>query len=183
MKKILLYFILSLFFFFLGSGIGFFMAQKKINIKKNDIYNQCFNDARETLSKVYKMPAKKDVNFIETNFYGKIAKLDVVNNNIVIDPAALSNGRDNISSLVLVLDNDTELKKVIKKTDEEYKKELEEFNQKHLKNKDLKYPLQFTRISVNFNDFSVGQKITVFSKEDIRNKEEVGVSRIIINYQ
>jgi len=182
-KKIIIYFVLFLIIFLLGISTGFLIAKNKINIEKDEIYSKCWEKARNQLVKTCKPPMNMDKNFKETNFYGKIVKINKDNKQIIIDPAPLSNGKDNISSLILLVDDNTKIEKIVKKSEEEYKKELDEYHQKYITNKNLKYPLQFSNLSANFDDFLVGQKITVSSKEDIHNKEEVGVNKILINYQ
>lgn len=180
-QKKILYFISFLLIFFLGGIAGGFFVESKIKIKKQNIYSDCWNDARKELIGICK-PMDIDQNAVENNFYGKVIEIDSKNNEVIVDPASLSDGQDNISSLILQINENTKIEQVVKKDDIEYKKELEEYNKNIKTNKGLIYPLQFKREIVDFNSFLVGQSVTVNSSEDIKNKLKVEAVKVTINY-
>lgn len=182
-KKIFLYFIIFVIIFALGGVTGSFIIMNKIKIEKDKILSDCWDNARKELVGTCRPPANIDENAAVTNFYGKLLEIKSDLKQIVIDPAPLGDGEDKISSLILKITPDTQIEQVIRKDDIEYQKELEEFNQKFESDKNIIYPLQYANKPVDINAFKAGQVVTITSKEDVRNSEQLEALKIVINYE
>ena len=181
-QKIFLYLIIFLFVFTLGVLAGGFFIKNKINIEKQNIYSDCWDKARKELIGVCKPPTNINKNAPITNFYGKLISVNMEEEQIVIDPAPLGDGEDNISALILQISDSSKIEQIVKKDDAQYKKELEEYNKNYEKDESLVYPMKFFYKQVDFIAFQTGQTVTITSKEDVRNKKQVEAVKIVINY-
>lgn len=181
-QKVFLYLIIFLLVFVLGGIAGVFFIKNKIDINKNSIYSKCWDEARKELIGVCMPPASINKDTAITNFYGKIIKINDSDNQIIIDPAPLSDGEDNISALILQISDSAKIEQIVKKDDSQYEKELEEYNKNYEKNENLAYPMKFFYKQVDFVAFRTGQTVTITSREDVRNKKQVEAVKIVINY-
>lgn len=182
-RKIIFFSFIFILIFALGVVFGGFFIKNQIKIEKDKILSDCWDNARKELIGTCKPPLSTNNNIPETNFYGRLLEIKPDLKQIIIDPAPLGDGEDNISSLYIQIDDETIIEQVIKKEDLEYQKELEEFNKNFEKDVNLKYPMQYVYKSVDFSAFIAGQSVTVFSKEDVKNKKEVTAIKMVINYE
>ena len=181
-QKIFLYLIIFLLVFALGGVAGGFFVKNKINIEKQNIYSDCWDEARKELIGVCKPPTSINKNAPITNFYGKLISISIEKKQIIIDPAPLGDGEDNISELILQISDNTKIEQIVKKDDVQYKTELEEYNKNYEKDESLVYPMKFFYKQVDFIVFQTGQTVTITSKEDVRNKKQVEALKVVINY-
>ncbi|MCK5319881.1 hypothetical protein KAJ61_00645 [Candidatus Parcubacteria bacterium] len=181
-KKTFLYLIIFLLAFALGGIAGGFFVKNKINIEKQNIYSNCWDDARKELIGVCRPPTSINENALITNFYGKLISVNMEERQIIIDPAPLGDGEDNILELILQITDSAKIEQIVKKDDAQYQKELEEYNINYEKDESLVYPMKFVYKQVDFVAFQTGQIVTITSREDVRNKKQVEAVKIVINY-
>lgn len=178
MKKYIIIAIIIIISFF----VGFFVARstyvKKINeaIAQNDIkYQEGWENAKKRLidrgvynsgggEEVYKDIINGDI----TEIKGNKLVIKIVPFKLLSDPE--------LDYREVIISDDTKITKTVKKSDEEYKQEVEQYyldNPEEVNNPNfgIDYPSMFKDAIVTMSEFAVGQKITAKASEDIVEKK------------
>jgi hypothetical protein len=89
----------------------------------------------------------------------------------------------------VILDSNTKIFKILKKSNEQYSKEVANFQKELIGKKDISEaeyvnmePSQTTKVDATVSDLNVGTNILVTSSQDIRGAKQFAATEIVIQY-
>jgi hypothetical protein len=180
-KKIII--LISLFFLGIGMGGGIVLQKIFFSQKKdaNDTYASGWAAAKQRLidTSVFQEISK---NVEIKSISGIVKKID--NNIITIVAQPLEPLSDpNMDERFVVVDSNTKITAFIKKSDQQYQKELDEAIKRGNFKQSPDSPdggiTEYSSESVSISQIATGSQITINSNEDLRNKKQFTAKEIL----
>lgn len=180
-KERLLYILLIILFFGVGFILGGLLNKNQNQgdfMTKSDCQEEGIRAVKETFYQ------NKDINMVDDVPVDIISAeiIEVQQNKLLVKVPLLDilMKKDLLTRTVFV-DNNTKIFKVVEKTPEEYKKDLEEFYKTHEAGASAGGPDMYIKTDGTLSDFEVAKQLTIKAGKDIKNVKEFTAQEITIN--
>ena len=120
---------------------------------------------------------KRTINGKVLNVNDGVITIEAITFDVLPDP--------NLAKRKIIITPDTKISKTVKKEDDEYKNEIDEYLDAHPELKNSAFlpedrPRQYREVDSSFFDLAVGQTVTIKSDEDITDKSIITAKEIYI---
>jgi uncharacterized protein YkvS len=183
-KKIIMIIILLILFFVLGIGTGLFIGKKLLVQKRdsNDTFKAGWAAAGKRLMDIG-IVSSQQANYEIKSLSGTVEK--IADNTIQIKTVPLEPLADpSLDYRTIYLTKNTVITKVVKKSDEQYSKEMKELTSAEIQARGPDSPDgyvgRFYTENADAKEIKVGSRLNVDAGEDIKEKSEITAEKITI---